>query len=60
MLQSTSQDPNQGRGKDTLISNGRLIDGTGAPWFEADLRISGGRIEGRTDEESGIGEKAEK
>src|SRR5690348_12419405 len=31
-------------GKDTLIRNARLIDGTGAPWFEADLRISGSRI----------------
>ena len=29
---------------DTLIRNARIIDGTGAPWFEADLRISGGRI----------------
>ena len=34
----------QRRGKDTLIRNARLIDGTGAPWFEADLRISNGRI----------------
>lgn len=30
--------------KDTLIRDARLIDGTGAPWFEADLRISGDRI----------------
>src|SRR5436305_1807394 len=30
--------------KDTLIRNARLIDGTGAPWFAADLRISNGRI----------------
>jgi N-acyl-D-amino-acid deacylase len=30
--------------RDTLIRDARLIDGTGAPWFRADLRISGGRI----------------
>lgn len=30
--------------KDILIRNARLIDGTGAPWFEADLRISGDRV----------------
>jgi N-acyl-D-amino-acid deacylase len=30
--------------RDTLIRSARLIDGTGAPWFEADLRISGERI----------------
>jgi N-acyl-D-amino-acid deacylase len=29
---------------DTLIRNARVIDGTGAPWFAGDLRISGGRI----------------
>jgi N-acyl-D-amino-acid deacylase len=29
---------------DTLIRNARVIDGTGAPWFQGDLRISGGRI----------------
>ena len=28
----------------TLIRNVRIIDGTGAPWFAADLRIAGGRI----------------
>ena len=36
--------PQNSTSKDTLIRNARLIDGTGAPWFEADLRISGGRI----------------
>ncbi len=29
---------------DTLIRGARVIDGTGAPWFRADLRISGSRI----------------
>lgn len=38
------QGTSQSSAKDTLIRNARLIDGTGAPWFEADLRISGSRI----------------
>lgn len=29
---------------DTLIRRARIVDGTGAPWFRADLRISGARI----------------
>jgi N-acyl-D-amino-acid deacylase len=29
---------------DVLIAGGRLVDGTGAPWFRADLAISGARI----------------
>lgn len=29
---------------DTLIRDARIIDGTGAPWFRADLRISDGSI----------------
>ncbi len=29
---------------ETLIRGARIIDGTGAPWFRADLRIAGGRI----------------
>lgn len=29
---------------DMLIRDARIIDGTGAPWFRSDLRISGGRI----------------
>jgi N-acyl-D-amino-acid deacylase len=29
---------------DTVIRNGRIIDGTGNPWFKADLAIIGGRI----------------
>ncbi|MDA4113180.1 MAG: D-aminoacylase [Thaumarchaeota archaeon] len=29
---------------DIVITGGRIVDGTGAPSFEADLRISGGKI----------------
>ena len=29
---------------DVLITNGRVVDGTGAPWFRADIGISGDRI----------------
>jgi N-acyl-D-aspartate/D-glutamate deacylase len=29
---------------DILIKNGLLIDGTGNPWFKADVGISNGKI----------------
>jgi N-acyl-D-amino-acid deacylase len=29
---------------DFVIANGRIVDGTGAPWFRADVAISGDRI----------------
>jgi dihydroorotase/N-acyl-D-amino-acid deacylase len=29
---------------DVLISNGRVVDGSGSPWFAADVGIRGGRI----------------
>jgi dihydroorotase/N-acyl-D-amino-acid deacylase len=31
-------------GYDIVIVNGRVVDGTGAPWFEADIGIAGDRI----------------
>lgn len=31
--------------RETLIRNARIIDGTGAPWYRADLAIAGGRIQ---------------
>jgi len=34
-----------GRQFDLLIKNGRLIDGTGNPYYRADVGISGGRID---------------
>jgi N-acyl-D-amino-acid deacylase len=30
--------------RETLITDARVVDGTGAPWFRADVRLSGGRI----------------
>ncbi|MCB8881016.1 D-aminoacylase [Acidisoma cellulosilytica] len=30
--------------QDLVIRSARIIDGTGAPWFRADLRVSAGRI----------------
>ena len=29
---------------DVVIANGRVVDGTGAPWFTADVGIRGGQI----------------
>ena len=29
---------------DVVIANGRIVDGTGAPWFRADIGIAGDRI----------------
>jgi dihydroorotase/N-acyl-D-amino-acid deacylase len=34
----------QPRRFDVIIANGRIVDGTGAPWFRADVGITGDRI----------------
>jgi dihydroorotase/N-acyl-D-amino-acid deacylase len=31
-------------GYDVLIVHGRVVDGTGSPWYSADIGITGGRI----------------
>jgi len=40
---------------DIVIKNGRIVDGTGNPWFEGDIGISGDRIKkiGRISSERG-------
>lgn len=30
---------------DLLIKNGRIVDGTGSPWYYADIAVSNGKIE---------------
>ena len=42
-------------GYDVLIVNGHIIDGTGSPWYAADVGIRDGRIAaiGRLDERGG-------
>jgi dihydroorotase/N-acyl-D-amino-acid deacylase len=45
--QAGPEPPAQAQGAETfdvLIRNGRIVDGTGAPWFRADLGVRGDRI----------------
>ena len=37
-------DAAQPQGFDIVIRNGRVLDGSGNPWFRADIAISGDRI----------------
>jgi dihydroorotase/N-acyl-D-amino-acid deacylase len=39
-----AQPPAMAGGFDVLITNGRVVDGTGAPWYRADIGITGDRI----------------
>jgi N-acyl-D-aspartate/D-glutamate deacylase len=43
ILTVTAQEP-KAESYDLLIRNGRIVDGSGAPWFRADLAIRGDRI----------------
>ncbi|MDP9348757.1 MAG: amidohydrolase family protein, partial [Gemmatimonadota bacterium] len=36
--------PARGQEHDLIIRNGRVLDGTGNPWYYADVAVSGGRI----------------
>jgi len=38
---------------DLVLKNGRILDGSGSPWFNADIAVKNGRISkvGRVDEE---------
>jgi N-acyl-D-amino-acid deacylase len=41
---SLAQRPRAGAGYDVVIANGRIVDGSGNPWFYADLAIKNGHV----------------
>jgi N-acyl-D-amino-acid deacylase len=43
-LAPANANPTSGGGYDIIIAHGHIIDGTGAPWYEADLGIKDGRV----------------
>ena len=55
LTSSLAQRTNGVGGYDIVITNGRLVDGTGNPWFNADIGIKGGKIVkiGKLDPKSG-------
>jgi dihydroorotase/N-acyl-D-amino-acid deacylase len=44
LLHTVAQLAGQGPSFDLLIRNGRVVDGTGSPWFSADLAVRGDTI----------------
>ena len=54
-ITSAAERPNGGVSYDVVITNGKVIDGSGNPWFHADLAIKSGKIVkiGKLDPKSG-------
>src|SRR5258705_8185922 len=44
LVVSAAPPPGKDRGYDLLFTNARVVDGTGAPWFLADVGVRGGKI----------------
>jgi len=44
LLALTASAPAAGQVHDLIIRNGRVLDGTGNPWYHADVAVTGGRI----------------
>ena len=43
-LSTATPSPAAGVEYDTIIRNGHIIDGTGSPWYAADIAVKDGRI----------------